>query len=214
TLPFWVGSQFVEDDFESVVRDPGPIVADPALQVAIWGGFARPDDNLAARGIPDRIRNQVLKYTLEKARVRVCREILGDLVNEPRAGSPCQRMQVVDKSLDKRPEIELATLQLDARLRRDVIALFENLFDQGLQMLHVAVESFQHLGRFSAGALPRGREFQHARGEGNGVQRSAKVVRYKGQILFPSPLHFERLLSGKRLDSQADRLIQDAVQDV
>ena len=52
------------------------------------------------------------------------------------------------------------------------------------------------------------------RGKGNGIKRATKIVRHECQILFTAPLHFERLLSGKFLDGQSDRLVQDAVQDM
>ena len=55
---------------------------------------------------------------------------------------------------------------------------------------------------------------QNLRGKGNGIKRATKIVRHECQILFTTPLHFERLLSGKCLDGQSDRLVQDAVQDM
>jgi hypothetical protein len=56
---------FVEDYFDPVFRDSGAIVADPALKAAFRSGFLRLDDDLAAWGILDRIRDQVLKHTLQ-----------------------------------------------------------------------------------------------------------------------------------------------------
>ena len=93
-------------------------------------------------------------------------------------------------------------------------ALFEHLFNQRFEMLHVAVQCFQHLGSFGAVAPTLEREFQNPRGKGNGIQRRAKIVRHERQILFTAPLHFESLLGGKCLDGQSDRLVKDAVQDM
>src|SRR5262245_25216073 len=116
------------------------------------------------------------------------------------------------KGLDERPQIELTALQFDAGRSLNVLALFQNIVNQRLKTLHVAVECFQHLASLSAGALPRKPGLENLRGKGNSIKRATKIVRHKCQIFFTAPLHFERLLSGKCLDGQPDRLVQNAIQ--
>src|SRR5262249_49287429 len=109
---------------------------------------------------------------------------------------------------------ELAALQFDASLSLDVIALFQNLFNQCLKTLRVALERLEHLGSLSADVPPRKLGLQNFRGEGNSIKRATKIVRHECQILFTAPFHFERLLSGKCLDGQSDRLVQEAIQNM
>ena len=39
-------------------------------------------------------------------------------------------------------------------------------------------------------------------------------MRHKGEILFPAPLHLQRALSGIGLQGQADRMVEDPVDNV
>ena len=88
------------------------------------------------------------------------------------------------------------------------------MLDQPFELLHVATQRLQHLGRFGAVASRRQRQFQDPSSQRNGIQRRSQIVRHEGEILFPAPLHFQRALGGIGLHGQADRLVEDPVEDV
>ena len=92
---------------------------------------------------------------------------------------------------------------------------FSTFSTSASRSLHVAVQCFQHLGSFDRCRLdPYGVSSRILAAREIAFSGRAKIVRHKCQILFTAPLHFERLLSGKCLDGQSDRLVEDAVQDV
>ena len=80
--------------------------------------------------------------------------------------------------------------------------------------MDVAAQRFQHAGSFGPIAPIRLREFKDSRYQSDRIQRRAKIVRHKCQILITSSLQFESLLCGKCLNGQSDRLVEHSVQDM
>src|SRR5262245_27813961 len=187
-LPLRIGLELVEDRLEPVGGDAGAVVADPALDAAVWC-LASPDDDLAARRVLDRVRDEILEHALEQAGVRVGREVLRYRVGELRAGRAGDRMEIVDERFDERPQVEAPALQLDARLGSHVIALGEHALDEPLEVLHVALERLRHPGGLSLSAPFRARALEHPGREGDRVERRAEIVRHEGQILVAAPLY-------------------------
>src|SRR5687768_7554993 len=163
--------------------------------------------------MPDRIRRQILEHAPEETRIRVRAQIVGDLVEELRAGSFSQWMEVLNQGLDQRPEVELTTLQFDPGRAPNVVALFQHLVHERLKLSHVAVQCPYHPGSVRTAGLGNG-VLQDPAGKRDRVQWSAEIVRNKGEILFAALLNFEGLLRSKSLDRNSDRLVKDPVQDV
>ena len=123
-------------------------------------------------------------------------------------------MEIVNERLDERPQVKRPPLQLDADFGLEIRAFFEYLANQPFELLHVAMQGFQHLGCSSAGVSRRQCQFQNPRRQGNGIQGSSEIVGHKGQILFAAVLHIQRSLCRIGLHGRSDRAVQDAVDNV
>jgi hypothetical protein len=118
----------------------------------------------------------------------------------------------VDQRFDQRPQVELASLQLDPRFGLEIRVLLEHLGDQRFELQHAATQGLQHTR--CLGTALRQRHFQNSASHGNGIERCSKIVRNEGKVFLPAPLHLERALSRVGLQGQPDGVVQNAVDDV
>ena len=88
------------------------------------------------------------------------------------------------------------------------------MLDQAFELLHVATQGLQHQRRFGAVASRRQRQFEDPSGQRDGVQRRSQIVRHEGEVLFPALLYLQRALGGISLQGEADRLVEDPIEDV
>jgi hypothetical protein len=121
-------------------------------------------------------------------------------------------MEIVYEGFNEGPQINLAPLQFDPDFRLEIRVFLEHLSDQTFEMLHTATQGFQHLRCFIV--APRQGHFQDSPSHGYGIQRCSEIVRHKGEILFPAPLHLQRALSGIGLQGQADGMVENPVDNV
>lgn len=74
----------VEHRAAAILRHALAVVADKTLHGVILARHARSDDDLPARRVGDRVRDQVLKHTPQQTGIGVDDEIVGNLVDQLR----------------------------------------------------------------------------------------------------------------------------------
>ena len=121
-------------------------------------------------------------------------------------------MEIVYEGFNQGPQIELASLQFNPDFCFEIRVFLEHLGDQAFEMLHTATQGLQHLCCFSA--APREGLFQDSPSHGYGIQRCSEIVRHKGEILLPAPLHLQRALGGIGLQGQPDGMVENPVDSV
>jgi len=161
-VPIRIRLLLVEHGGKALRRNPGPVVADEAFYLIGVVCLSRTNSDLSPRCVGDGVGDQVLQNALDQAGVCEDDQVLGYGVDQVRGACFRNGMEVMDEAFDHRPEVEVPALQLDADLGFDIGIFLNDLADEGLQVLHVALERLPHLrdlGRF--GLRPGQEHFQN-----------------------------------------------------
>ena len=150
----------------------------------------------------------------EQARIRVNHQLLGNAVDQPRAVSSRDGVEVMDEPLDEGPEIDLAAIELDSRLGLKVRILFDHLAHERSEMLDVAPQRLDHLGGASAVIVFRELQLQDLGRQRDCVQRGSQIMSHECQIFLAALLDFERSLGRVGLYGQADRVVKNPIDDM
>jgi len=102
-LPFGVRLVRVEHGAEAILRYALAIVAHETLGATL-ARHARPDDDLSARGVGDRVSDQVLEHTSHQAGIGVDNEVLRNQVDHQCRVCPGYRVEIVNKGFNQWPQ--------------------------------------------------------------------------------------------------------------
>src|SRR6185503_9027111 len=134
----------LEDFVEEITRYPCAVIAHPALDRAV--NVARADADFTPRRMGNRVIQEVLEDAPQETGVGEHDQIIRHHIHETSARGSGDGLNILDDSMDERPEIKGAPFEFEVTFDFGILVLLEHLAYQCLEPPHVALQSLDHRG--------------------------------------------------------------------